>query len=703
MINPTIVEGQVSGGVAQGLSTVLYERFVYDEDGQPARDHPARLPAADRRRGARHRDRAPGVAAAGPDQLPRRRRERRGGLTGRVVERDRRRARALRRARHREVPRPRPHRRPRSSRLNISSTCRRQRPFELSLMGDDAPLWSPSPERAEATRLAAFRRRAGAPTMRPCTRGRSSDPEEFWPLVWDDCGVVGDPGPIGDPPRRALRRHPLLPRRTAVGRREPPRPTRRRRSRQRTRSWRSTSPERGARERGTSCAPTRPRPPARSASLGVQPGDRVVTWLPNALEAVIVMLGATSIGAVYSSTSPDFGTARVLDRFGQIEPVVLFAADSYLYGGKRFDCLERLDEIRAGLPTLRATVVVGDAPADTVGWDDVPRRRIATSPFAPERFAFDHPWYVLYSSGTTGVPKCIVHRAGGVLLQHFKEQQLHCDIRRGDRVMYFTTTGWMMWNWLVSTLGIGRHRGALRRLAVPSRAERVVRRRRHGTAHAARRVGEVHRLGRQGADPAAPPPTGSTPCARSAPPARRSHPMGSAWSTSGSSPTCTSRRLPAAPTCAAAWSGGDPTGPVYAGEIQRPVLGMAVDAAADDGSSLRDSPGVPGELVCRQPFPSMPLGFWGDTDGDERYRAAYFERFPEVWAHGDFASWTVHGGMVIHGRSDATLNPGGVRIGTAEIYRVVESMPDVLEALAFGQRVAGRLPDRAARSSRRRR
>ena len=200
--------------------------------------------------------------------------------------------------------------------------------------------------------------------------------------------------------------------------------------------------------------PTRQRPLSALRSLGVQPGDRVVTWLPNALEAVIVMLGATSIGAVYSSTSPDFGTRGVLDRFGQIEPVVLFAADSYLYGGKRFDCLERLDEIRAGLPTLRATVVVGDAPAGTVGWDAflAPHR---AAPFAPERFAFDHPWYVLYSSGTTGVPKCIVHRAGGVLLQHLKEQQLHCDIRRGDRVMYFTTTGWMMWNWLASTLASG--------------------------------------------------------------------------------------------------------------------------------------------------------------------------------------------------------------------------------------------------------
>ena len=435
--------------------------------------------------------------------------------------------------------------------------------------------------------------------------------------------------------------------------------------------------------------PTRPRPLPALRSLGVQPGDRVVTWLPNALEAVIVMLGATSIGAVYSSTSPDFGTRGVLDRFGQIEPVVLFAADSYLYGGKRFDCLERLDEIRAGLPTLRATVVVGDAPADTVGWEAFLAPHRASS-FAPERFAFDHPWYVLYSSGTTGVPKCIVHRAGGVLLQHVKEQQLHCDIRRGDRVMYFTTTGWMMWNWLVSTLGSGAtavlydgspfHPGPNALFDVADAEQLTL------LGVSAKFIDSVGKARIQpvtthGFDAL------RTICSTGSPLSpdgfrvvyERVKSDVHLASIAGGTDLC------------GCLVGGDPTGPVYAGEIQRPVLGMAVDAAADDGSSLRDSPGVPGELVCRQPFPSMPLGFWGTPtvrarSRGERYHAAYFERFPEVWAHGDFASWTVHGGMVIHGRSDATLNPGGVRIGTAEIYRVVESMPEVLEALAFGQR-----------------
>ncbi len=406
----------------------------------------------------------------------------------------------------------------------------------------------------------------------------------------------------------------------------------------------------------------------------------MAAWLPNGIEAVVAMLGAASIGAVYSSTSPDFGAHGVLDRFGQIAPVVLFAADGYQYGGNHFDCLERLAEIRAGLPSLHATVVLGD------GWDEflAPHRG---ADLAPERFVFDHPWYVLYSSGTTGVPKCIVHRAGGVLLQHLKEHQLHCDIRAGDRVMYFTTTGWMMWNWLVSTLASGAtavlydgspfHPGPnvlfdivdAERLTLLGVSAKFI----DSVGKAGIEPVRSHRLD-----------TLRTICSTGSPLSpdgfrviyervkRDVH----LASIAGGTDLC------------GCLVGGDPTGPVYAGEIQRPALGMAVDAAADDGSSLRDSPGVAGELVCRAPFPSMPLGFWGDRE-DARYHAAYFERFPDVWAHGDFASWTVHGGMVIHGRSDATLNPGGVRIGTAEIYRVADAVPEVLESLAFGQQWDG--------------
>ena len=376
----------------------------------------------------------------------------------------------------------------------------------------------------------------------------------------------------------------------------------------------------------------------------------------------------------------------MLDRFGQIEPSVLFAADGYRYGGKRFDCLERLAEIRAGLPTLRATVVVGNAPDGTRAWDDflAPHR---DTPVAPARFAFDHPWYVLYSSGTTGVPKCIVHRAGGVLLQHLKEHQLHSDIRPGDRVMYFTTAGWMMWNWLVSTLASGAtavlfdgspfHPGpnALFDIADAEQLSLL------GVS-----AKFIDSVGKAGIEPRHTHGLEQlrTICSTGSPLApegfhvvyERVKPDVHLASISGGTDLC------------GCLVGGVPTAPVYAGEIQGPALGIASDVADDDGSSLRDRPGVAGELVCRAPFPSMPLGFWGDDDG-ARYRAAYYERFPGIWAHGDYASWTDHHGFVIHGRSDATLNPGGVRIGTAEIYRVVEAMPDVVEALTFGQQWDG--------------
>ncbi|MEX1009566.1 MAG: acetoacetate--CoA ligase [Acidimicrobiia bacterium] len=564
-------------------------------------------------------------------------------------------------------------------------------------MRADALLWEPSAARAEATRLASFRRRAGAPDYDALHMWSIQQPEEFWRLVWDDCGVVGEPGARvierGEhfwdtrffPDARLSVAENFLSPHAGVDPASEALVAVDESGARRSRSWQELRADAGAMATAL-------------RSLGVQPGDRVVAWLPNSIEAVVVMLGATSIGAVYSSTSPDFGAHGVLDRFGQIEPVVLFAADGYPYGGKHFDCLERLADIRAGLPTLRATVVVGDAtasrsgtePAGTIGWDAflAPHRG---TPLAPERFAFDHPWYVLYSSGTTGVPKCIVHRAGGVLLQHVKEHQLHCDIRAGDRVMYFTTTGWMMWNWLVSTLASGAtavlydgspfHPGPNVLFDVADTEQLTL----LGVS-----AKFIDSIGKAGIEPITTHRLDElrTICSTGSPLSpdgfrviyervkRDVH----LASIAGGTDLC------------GCLVGGDPTGPVYAGEIQRPALGMAVDAAADDGSSLRESPGIPGELVCRAPFPSMPLGFWGDATGlpfgygaGSSYHAAYYARFPEVWAHGDFASWTVQGGMVIHGRSDATLNPGGVRIGTAEIYRVAESIPEVLESLAFGQ------------------
>jgi acetoacetyl-CoA synthetase len=555
-------------------------------------------------------------------------------------------------------------------------------------MPGGSPLWAPSRARADATRLARFRSRAGAADYEALHRWSVDEPTEFWALVWDDCNVVGTPGD-----RVVLRSAPgesgsetfagtrffpdaelsvvenLLASRPGI---EGGADALVAVDEQGTRVARSWDELRAA--TGAVAAALR--------DLGVGPGDRVVAWLPNAIEAVVAMLGAASIGAVFSSTSPDFGAHGVLDRFGQIEPTVLFAADGYWYSGKRFDCLERLAEIRAGLPMLRATVVVGDAPPGTRAWDDflAPHRG---APVAPARFAFDQPWYVLYSSGTTGVPKCIVHRAGGVLLQHMKEHQLHCDVRPGDRVLYFTTTGWMMWNWLVSTLASGAtavlfdgspfHPGPEALFDVAG-AERLTL-----LGVSAKFIDSVGKAGIAPADTHGLEPL-RTICSTGSPLAPEGFRVvyervkGDVHlaSISGGTDLC------------GCLVGGDPTAPVYAGEIQRPALGMAVDVAADDGSSLRESPGMAGELVCRAPFPSMPLGFWGDDDGT-RYRAAYYDRFPGIWAHGDYASWTEHGGFVIHGRSDATLNPGGVRIGTAEIYRVVEAMPEVVEALTFGQ------------------
>ena len=436
--------------------------------------------------------------------------------------------------------------------------------------------------------------------------------------------------------------------------------------------------------------------------VGIGPGDRVAAWLPNVPETCELMLATAARGGVFSSCSPDFGVDGVIDRFGQIRPRVLVAADGYRYGGKEFDCLGRLGEIAAGLPGLERIVVVpflspapdlGGLPG-AVSWEtflaEAPSAVTAGPEFLP--LPFDHPLYVLYSSGTTGVPKSIVHRAGGILLKHLVEHRLQCDVRPGDRVFYFTTAGWMMWNWLMSALAseatLVLYDGAPdpRRLFDLTDAEGITL---FGTS-----AGFIEATAKQGLSP------------------RRTHRLDTLR-------TITSTGSPLSPegfefvyaevksdVHLASISGGtdlcgclvngDPTAPVYAGEIQRPALGLAIDVFDTEGRSC--PPDVQGELVCTNSFPSMPLGFWGDADADggspggvlkvtpgPRYRRAYFERYPGVWHQGDFARWTAHGGMVIAGRSDATLNPGGVRIGTAEIYRCLEGVPEVLEAIVIGQ------------------
>ena len=425
---------------------------------------------------------------------------------------------------------------------------------------------------------------------------------------------------------------------------------------------------------------------------GIQEGDRVAAMLPNLPEAVALMLATASIGAIWSSCSPDFGPRGVLDRFGQIEPKILIACDGYFYNGKTLDLTEKLAEIVPGLPRLTHVLIASlTGQADDVAQAIPKAQTLETAlasyqpkPLQFKRLPFNHPLYILFSSGTTGVPKCILHGAGGTLLQHLKEHRLHSGIGEGDRVFYFTTLGWMMWNWLVSALGCGAtvvlfdgspFAPDAKVLFDYAEGEQVSF---FGTSakylDACKKAGlepkRTHKL-----------PALKTLASTGSPLAAETF----AWVYEAISDSVHLASISGGTDIVSCFVLGDPTSPVYAGEIQRPGLGMAVDVWDEEGHPLREGKG---ELVCTKAFPSMPIGFWNDPDGN-KYRAAYFERFPGIWQHGDFAEWTAHGGLIIHGRSDATLNPGGVRIGTAEIYAQVEQIPEVLEAIAIGQMFEG--------------
>ena len=423
------------------------------------------------------------------------------------------------------------------------------------------------------------------------------------------------------------------------------------------------------------------------STTGIGPGDRVAGFLPNLPETMIAMLAAASLGAVWSSCSPDFGVQGVLDRFGQIEPKVLITADGYFFNGQRFDSLEKVRTILAALPTVERVIVVPyteaapalDGLSNAATWDET------LDPYAAGEIAFaqmpgNAPLYIMYSSGTTGKPKCIVHGAVGTLLQHLKEHRLHADIHPGDRLFYFTTCGWMMWNWLVS--GLASEATLLLYDGSPFHPDGNILfdyAQAEAMTHFGTSAKWIDAAAKAGIAPAkthdltalkAMLSTGS-PLA----------PQGFDYVYADVKPDLHLASICGGTDIVSCFVGGNPTGPVWRGEIQALGLGMDVAVFDDTGQAVT---GRQGELVCRNSFPSMPIGFWDDGDG-ARYHAAYFDVYPNVWRHGDWVEITDHGGMVVYGRSDATLNPGGVRIGTAEIYRQVEQLDEVLEGLVIGQ------------------
>jgi acetoacetyl-CoA synthetase len=520
-------------------------------------------------------------------------------------------------------------------------------------------------------------------------------PERFWPLVWEYCGVVAEEREDRDPwdevvigLERMAPPDPELGPRWFLGARLNFAENLLRYSddREALVSWNELG-----RQSSLTYAELNEQVAQVAAALrahGIQPGDRVAGFLPNIPEAIIAMLATASLGAIWSSCSPDFGVKGVLDRFGQIEPRLLFVADGYRYGGREIDSPPRVRDIVDRIPAIERTVVVPylrhDATAVDVRagvlWNEWLAGHQSTGVHSFARLPFDHPLYIMYSSGTTGLPKCMVHGAGGTLLQHLKEHQLHTDLVREDRVFYFTTCGWMMWNWLASALATGStlilYDGAplapeASILWNMAQAERITV---FGTSAkylaAAEKAGlepaRTHELDALRAilstgSPLAPPSYDYV--------YERIKPDVHLSSISGGTDII---------SC---FAGGNPAGPVWRGELQAMALGMAVDVFDETGRPVR---GEPGELVCTKPFPSMPVAFWNDPDGS-KYRSAYFDHFPGVWRHGDWAELTGHGGMIITGRSDATLNPGGVRIGTAEIYRQVELLPEVVESVVIGQ------------------
>jgi acetoacetyl-CoA synthetase len=549
---------------------------------------------------------------------------------------------------------------------------------------NDRPLWTPSQAVIRAAAMTRFLRAASEKAGEAFAdydalhRWSVAEPEAFWSLLWSFCGVRGErgdtvladgdrmPGAAFFPLARLSFAENLL--------------------------WK-TGPGDAIVFRGEVGLPRRLSWDAlhdlvsrlRQVFLGagVGRGDRVAAMLPNIPEAVAGMLAANSLGAIWSSCSPDFGVPGVLERFAQIEPKVFIACDGYIYNGAPF---ETGDKARAIARALRSALTL---IVEHLGGRPIPEGAVSLAealaktndaPLAFERLLFDHPLYILFSSGTTGAPKCIVHSQGGALLQHLKEQQLHADLREEDRLFYFTTCGWMMWNWLASGLASGAtlilYDGSPFHpdpdtLFDYADAERVTHfgtspRFLDGLRKAGRRPRDTHDLSSIRVLMSTGSPLSS---------------QGFEYVYEAIKPDVHLASVSGGTDIVAGFVVGVPVKPVWSGEMQGPALGMAVEVWNEDGEPVREEKG---ELVCVRPFPSTPVMFWNDPDGS-KYRLAYFARFENVWRHGDFAEWTSHGGMIIHGRSDAVLNPGGVRIGTAEIYNQIDRMSEIVESLCIGQ------------------
>ena len=552
---------------------------------------------------------------------------------------------------------------------------------------NDQPIWTPSPERVRASNLARFMTFAGGRAgerfedYESLHRWSVQEREEFWSALWEFCDVRasrqwdnilsnGDamPGAKWFGGARLNFAENLL-------------------------RYRDDKPaivfrgEDGRREQLTYVQlydqVARLAGALRQAGVGI--GDRVAGFMPNRPEAIIAMLATTSVGAVWSSCSPDFGSNGVLDRFGQIQPVVLFTTDGYLYNGREIDCIEPIERVLRQLDSVTTVVVVPfvsetpdiSALENGVVWSDFLSTEVEIE---FEQLPFDQPIYIMYSSGTTGVPKCIVHGAGGTLLQHLKELQLHSDLRREDVIFYFTTCGWMMWNWLVSALATGStvvlydgspfrpEPGSLWKMAqdegvtIFGTSAKYISalEKEHEKPGETFDLSKLHTLLSTGSPLS---------------------PENFDYVYRDIKQDLQLSSIAGGTDIISCFSLGCPVKPVYAGELQCLGLGMAVEIFDDDGNPVE---GTMGELVCTRPFPSMPVCFWDDED-DRKYHDAYFDRFDNVWCHGDLAEITGHHGLIIHGRSDAVLNPGGVRIGTAEIYRQVEKLDEVVESIAIGQ------------------